>query len=308
MLDPDPNMRPTAAEVHGALIARGSEVAPVPLTEPIPAAQNPTENLKGAADIVFLLDATGSMGKCIGALKDHVHSFIRSLVTGDSETGVAPVQDWRARVVGYRDFKDCNESEAKAKAYAKFGKGGWLINNAFTSDEDELHRQLDALKAFGGGTEPQESMLDALMLVMQSGFASSSQPRGGDAYKWRTNGVGRVVIIFTDAGYHPEMKYGPSRTRFDEKDVYTQDIEGGNLDDIQTAIESGHFKIYVFAPDIKDYEEFSELSNVMIFNNGTENGGFSSTIEDGSAFSRLIDDIVKGVSRSSSDFRDMPME
>ena len=320
MLDPDPDKRPTAAEVHGALISRAepgdqpdtaqgaSGVASVPLTQAIPPAQNPTESLKGAADIVFLLDATGSMGKCIGALKDHVHSFIRSLVTGDSEGGIAPVQDWRARVVGYRDFKDCNESESKAKAYTKFGKGGWLINNAFTSDENELHRQLDALKAFGGGSEPQESMLDALMLVMKSGYASSSQPGSNDAYKWRTNGAGRVVIIFTDAGYHPEMSYGPSRTRFDEKEIYTQDIEGGTLDEIQTAIESGHFKIYVFAPDIKDYEEFSELSNVMIFNNGTENGGFSSTIEDGSAFSRLIDDIVKGVSRSSSDFRDMPME
>ena len=117
-----------------------------------------------------------------------------------------------------------------------------------------------------------------------------------------------MIIVFTDAGYHPEMQYGPSRTRFDEKEVYTQDIEGGNLDDLQTAIESGHFKLYVFAPNIKDYEEFSELSNVMMFNNGTEDGGFSATIEDGSAFSRLIVDIVKGVSRSSSDFRDMPME
>ena len=34
----------------------------------------------------------------------------------------------------------------------------------------------------------------------------------------------------------------------------------------------------------------------------------SAMYEDGSAFTRLIDDIVKGVSRSSSDFRDMPME
>ena len=183
-----------------------------------------------------------------------------------------------------------------------------MINNAFTSDENELHRQLDSLKAFGGGPDPQESMLDALMLVMKSGYVSQARPGSGDAYKWRTNGVGRVVIVFTDAGYHPEMAYGPSRTRFDEKDIYIQDLEGGGLDDIQTAIESGHFKIYIFAPDIKDYEEFSELSNVMIFNNGTENGGFSATIEDGSAFTRLIDDIVKGVSRSSSDFRDMPME
>ncbi len=73
-------------------------------------------------------------------------------------------------------------------------------------------------------------------------------------------------------------------------------------------VESGHFKLYVFAPDIEDYKKFSAYSNVMLFNNGTENGGLASTIEDGSAFNLLIDDIVKGVSRSASDFRDMPME
>lgn len=320
MLDPDPDKRPTAAEVHGVLISRAdasdvasparsaAEGSSAPFVAAIPPAQNPTENLKGAADIVFLLDATGSMGKCIGALKDHIHSFIRSLVTGNSEGGVAPVQDWRARVVGYRDFRDCNASESVAKTYRKFGGGGWLLNNPFVCDVDELHRQLDSLRAFGGGREPQESMLDALMLTMKSGFLSRSQTGVNDVYKWRTNGVGRVVIVFTDAGYHSEMSYGPSRTRFEEKNVYTQDLEGGGLDEIQTAIESGHFKLYVFAPDIKDYEEFSELSNVMMFNNGTENGGFTATIDDGSAFSRLIDDIVKGVSRSSSDFRDMSME
>ena len=44
-----------------------------------------------------------------------------------------------------------------------------------------------------------------------------------------------------------------------------------------------------------------------MFHSGAENEGFSSAIENSHAFSRLMDDIVKGVSRSSSDFKDMSM-
>lgn len=316
MLESDSEKRPTAAEVHAALISKptcegaldltGCQVSS--FTDVIPPSESPTENLSGAADIVFLLDATGSMGPCIRALKDRIRFFIKSLVAGDSEREIAPVQDWRARVVGYRDFNDCNANAAIARVYQRMGGGGWLINNPFTNDENELYRQLDSLKAFGGGKEPQESLLDALMLTLKSGFITSSQVPTETSFRWRTKGVGRIVVVFTDAGYHPQMSYKPMSTLFTEKEIYPQNLEGGGLDEIQTAIESGHFKVYVFAPDIKDYAEFGELSNVVMFHSGAENEGFSSAIENSHAFSRLMDDIVKGVSRSSSDFKDMSME
>ena len=316
-LDPDPARRPTSAEVHQALIAQPIPVGisgttgegdPPPFVIP---PQLQEESQRGAADIVFLLDSTGSMGPCIKALKEHIHSFIHSLVTGSSEAKVAPVPDWRARVVGYRNFADCNASNNAERWYRKLGGGGWLLNNPFTRDEAELHRQLDSLKAFGGGSGAQESLLDALMLVLKSGFVSRTQSAAGDAlspYRWRTNGVGRVVIVFTDAGYIPEMQYDFSRTRFEEKEVYPFDLVGGGLDELQNEIDAGSFKLYVFAPVIKDYTELGDIPKVIIMSSGDEGGGFMKTIENESGFTRLIEYIVKGVSISSSEFREMPME
>ncbi|SMG35489.1 protein kinase [Fibrobacter sp. UWB13] len=330
MLEPNPDDRPTANEVYQVFFRAGGSIRPqtpkaaqdhTRVAQPAYSApvasvsvvtnQSPVDvqALKGAADVVFLLDSTGSMTPCITALKQHIHSFIEALVHGDDERNISPVEDWRARIVGFRNFEDCNKSEKNAKLYRKFGGGGWLISNPFTRDENELHSQLDKLKSFGGGKAPQESLLDALMLVLKSGFLPTGQQDAGEAdggRAWRTNGVGRIVIVFTDAGYHPTMSYCAEKTLFEEGALYPLDLRGAGLDELQHAIESGFFKVYVFAPNISDYDELSDLSNVLIMQSDDEDEGLVKMMSD-SQIERLIDDIVKGVSRSSSDFREIPI-
>lgn len=325
MLEPNPDDRPTAEAVHQVLLQMASVPHTAPKTRKAPKSAEgnaPFERtsvrppadipqpLKGAADVVFLIDSTGSMGPCINALKEHIHSFIDALVHGDESRNISPVENWRARVVGYRDFDDCNKSDKAAKNYRKYFGGGWFISNPFTRDENELHDQLDKLKDFGGGKDPNESLLDALMLVLKSGFLPAGQQDATEAdggRAWRTNGVGRIVIVFTDAGYHPTMSYCPENTRFEEGDLYPIDLRGAGLDELQHAIESGIFKLYIFAPNLPDYDELSDLSNVFIMQNDDEAGGILGTVSSKSRFEHLIDEIVKGVSRSSSDFREIPI-
>src|SRR5207302_9145976 len=59
--------------------------------------------VKGVADIVFLLDATGSMGPCINAVKQNIKTFVQTFTT-PTPNGPAVVKDWRAKVMGYRDL------------------------------------------------------------------------------------------------------------------------------------------------------------------------------------------------------------
>src|SRR5207253_10259760 len=74
---------------------------------------------KGVVDIVFLLDATGSMQPCIDALKDNIAKFIDSLTEGGPNNQL-PVRDWRGRVVGYRDLPADGD--------------GWYVDNPFVRD------------------------------------------------------------------------------------------------------------------------------------------------------------------------------
>lgn len=59
-----------------------------------------------AADIVFLIDASGSMGNCIDRLRENIMMFFRKLTESDIDVRGSPlVGDWRAKVVGFRDVE-----------------------------------------------------------------------------------------------------------------------------------------------------------------------------------------------------------
>lgn len=322
MLNPKPEDRPTAEQVHKLLNSRptpsggssskkdaASQIRDLSTSVEIPPSAG-EDSVKCAADVVFLMDSTNSMRPCIDALKEHIHAFVHSLVSGSGDGEVVAVEDWRARIVGYRDFLDCNANEKVARSYKKIAKGGWFLSNSFTRDENELYNQLDALKPFGGGSDPRESLLDALMLVLKSGYLPAGQSNAlneNENVAWRKKGVGRVIVIFTDAGFHSTMSYNHQKTFFDEKNLYPINLEGAGLDELQDAIESGFFRIFVYAPMLPDYEEMSDLSRVFVtaYDNGGD--GLSNLVKNSSSFDKLMDDIVRGVSRCSSEYQDIDL-
>lgn len=137
-----------------------------------------------AIDLVFLVDATGSMGETIDGLKTSIKDFFAYLT--DEERNDLSIRDWRAKIVGYRDVEADEE---------------WIVNNPFVTTREALEAQLDALEAKGGG-DPPEDLLDALLVV-----ADMEEPvsRGGaaDGFQWRHHrDAARGVVVFTDASYH----------------------------------------------------------------------------------------------------------
>jgi hypothetical protein len=130
--------------------------------------------IKGVADIVFCIDATGSMGPCIASVLSNIDSFVRSLETSMPNNPV----DWRARVIVYRDFNvDPNAIEN---------------NFDFVNSASALKSQLDSIAVSGGGDEP-ESTLDVMWYAIKSS-------------KWRATGaVHKVIVVFTDATPIPNL-------------------------------------------------------------------------------------------------------
>ena len=156
--------------------------------------------VKGVADIVFLLDATGSMGPCINAVKQNIKTFITAMTTPNPNGG-AVVKDWRAKVVGYRDLD-----------YTDFPA---YVDNDFVHTSAELEAQLDALKADGGGDEP-ETLLESLYKLANMPAAKPDEQIRPDA--WRPAGAARrFVVVFTDAPFKEplrEPRAPPSTTSF----------------------------------------------------------------------------------------------
>jgi von Willebrand factor type A domain len=204
-------------------------VAEPALEAPLPEVRSKT---KGVADLVFVVDVSGSMAPCIDALRKNIEAFIDSLSRGDGNN-VAPVRDWRGKVVGYRDIESADSEGVP-----------WLVDSPFVRDVAELKAQLANLKAEGGGDEP-ESLLDTLYKVA-SMPASSKGEQTEDPGKWRyRSAAARVVIVFTDASFKETLSI--------------PEAKGGSLQDVANVIMANRIILSLFAPNFEGYERLSQI-------------------------------------------------
>jgi hypothetical protein len=189
----------------------------------------PRAKTKGVADIVFLIDVSGSMAPVIDALRRNIEVFIDSLSSGDANNA-APVKDWRAKVCGYRD--------------AEHDGPNWFHDNSFVRDTATLKTQLASLRAEGGGDEP-ESLLDALYKIATMS-ASPKGSQGEDADKWRyRSAAARVVIVFTDASLRETMSI--------------PEAKGGGMQDVANVIMANRIILSLFAPNFEVYDRLSQI-------------------------------------------------
>lgn len=222
----------------------------------------------GVVDIVFLMDATGSMADCIDALKSNVKIFVDSMCER-SQTN--PVKEWRAKVVGFRDFLEDDVP---------------LVDNPFVTNPEEIAAQLAVLEAEGGGDEP-ESLLDAIYHVAnmeQTG--KSAQQLEPDKWRYRSHAA-RVVIIFTDATYHPTTK------------------AGGTVDDIAHVCTGNRLLLFIFAPELDCYDELSSIDKseyeAITVEPGEEPAeALARFTNEPTAFKRAMEQLGKSVSASAA--------
>jgi hypothetical protein len=220
---------PVTAPPHPDDNEASQGVATPAAAPPAPQARAKT---KGVADIVFMVDISGSMAPCIDALRKNIETFIDSLSQG-GPNNAAPVRDWRGKVVGYRDI-EAAQSEGLP----------WIVDNDFVNDANALKAQLAALQAAGGGDEP-ESLLDALYKVA----SMEAVPKGSQSVepgKWRyRSDAARVVIVFTDAPFKETMSL--------------PEAKGGSLQDVANIVMANRIILSLFAPNFEGYDRLSQI-------------------------------------------------
>lgn len=185
--------------------------------------------MKGIVDVVFLVDATGSMQGCIDILKLRIDDLFRKIVCPDSYGVMSCVGDWRAKIVGFRD-------------YEYDGPEKWFVDNPFTRDAAELQRQLSALETIGGGDQP-ESLLDAIYKVADMGATAHGEESPNC---WRArHDAARLLFVFTDAPYKSKM--------------VVPDLAGGDIREVGYVCVANRIRMTVFAPRGGQTDEQYEL-------------------------------------------------
>ena len=233
---------------------------------------------KGVADVVFLIDVSGSMAPCIDALRTNIEAFIQTLSAGDpANANAAPVRDWRAKVVGYRDIE------------AAAGEGvQWLEDQPFVRDAAELKAQLAALEAEGGGDEP-ESLLDALYKVATMD-ASPKGSQSEDPGKWRyRSDAARVVVVFTDASFKETMSI--------------PEAKGGALQDVANVVMANRIILSLFAPNFEGYDRLSQIDKseweVVEYEGLSAQAALQKFTSDPANFRTTLKQLAASVSRSA---------
>lgn len=225
---------PDASTPHIAGTAPLADAASGGIAEIATSEQAPQrrEKTKGVADIVFVVDISGSMAPCIDALRQNIETFVSTLSSGDANNA-APVKDWRAKVVGYRDF-EAAESEGLP----------WIVDNPFVRDPAALKAQLASLQATGGGDEP-ESLLDTLFkIATMEATAKGAQTIEGGKWRYRSDAA-RVVVVFTDAPFKETMSI--------------PEAKGGSLQDVANVVMANRIILSVFAPNFEGYDRLSQI-------------------------------------------------
>ena len=221
---PTESLNPPAEVGTEPMDAPAGEAGVAPPT----AAPPPRPKTKGVADIVFLIDVSGSMAPVIDALRRNIEVFVDSLSGGDANNA-APVKDWRGKVVGYRDAEHDRD---------------WFQDHPFVRDAVALKAQLANLRAEGGGDEP-ESLLDALYKLA----TMEATPKGAqseDAGKWRyRSDAARVVVVFTDATFKETMAI--------------PEAKGGALQDVANVVMANRIILSIFAPNFEVYDRLSQI-------------------------------------------------
>jgi hypothetical protein len=270
--EPDGGSAVTAPSETPVENAPADIVAPASAT-PLPQTRAKT---KGVADIVFLIDVSGSMAPCIDALRMNIEAFAESLSRGDANNA-APVKDWRAKVVGYRDLNSAASEGIP-----------WIVDNPFVRDVAAVKAQLGTLQASGGGDEP-ESLLDALFKVA----SMEAVPKGSqtvDPSKWRyRSDAARVVVVFTDASFKETMGI--------------PEAKGGSLQDVANVIMANRIILSLFAPNFEGYDRLSQIDKseweVVEFEGMTPQAALQKFTSDPVNFRTTLKQLAASVSRSA---------
>jgi Mg-chelatase subunit ChlD len=182
--------------------------------------------IKYNVDMVFVIDATGSMDNIIDIVKQNALNFYTDVT--DAMTRKRKVIDTlRIKVIAFRD-------------YIADGADAMLSTEFFTlpNDEAEFSNTVNAIEAIGGGDDPEDG-LEAI------GYAIRSQ--------WNREGMKRrqIIVVWSDAPTH-ELGVGAANPGYPKKMAKTFDELSrwwGNGEMPSEYIDNDAKRLVLFTPE-----------------------------------------------------------
>ena len=179
---------------------------------------------KWMADFVFCLDCSCSMLHVLDSIKENIAKFIEEIETLEYKR-----INWRARVMGYRNF-DVDEE--------------YLMNdNPFVSSTEELKKQLEGMEAKGYAEKEPCSTLDAIWYATKKS-------------DWRKKCI-KLVVVFTDNSPKP----------INEKTIKNIPCVDDDIEILAEELSVNHIKLLLWGSEHPTYEFLlkNPMSDIILF-------------------------------------------
>lgn len=180
----------------------------------------PVTSSKPPVDVVFVLDATGSMQGEIDGVRRGIAQFVGALQDYDAQVGL----------IAFRDLFEREEPQI-----LRFSEG------VFTADTSRFSEEMGAIRANGGGDDP-ESSLDALALAAKQPFRDKAA---------------KILVLITDAPPKVPDKTVPS------VEAIVEQLRGARIDQLHLIIQESDYRSFEGLRNAAPGERFalSETAN-----------------------------------------------
>ncbi len=185
-------------------------------------------------DMVFCIDATGSMRHVIDFVKQNALSLYHDVV-GAMERKHKVISQMRVRVIAFRDYLADHESAMLTSPFF-----------VLPQQAQQFYDCVNGISAKGGGDIPEDG-LEAL------GYAIRSE--------WTGEGVKKrhIVVMWSDAPTH-ELGHGRSSPwypqgmakNFEELSLWWEDMQLGGM------MDENAKRLLIFAPDAPEWSRISQ--------------------------------------------------
>lgn len=210
--------------------------------------------IKYDVDLVFVIDATGSMTDLIDMVKENALKFHIDLCD-IMESKKKNINNLRIKLVAFRDYVDD-------------GASAMMLTDFFKLPEqaDDFKNAVNSIEAKGGGDEPEDG-LEALAFAIRSDWCNSIGTKKR-----------HVIVVWSDASTH-ELGYG-------SKSKYYNSEMAKNFDELtrwwgyssQQGENKGYMdnkakRLLLYTPDVPGWNKISaNWDNVLHFTSVAGNG------------------------------------
>ena len=200
-------------------------------------------------DLVFVIDATGSMTDLIDIVKKNALNFYPDVQKVMSKKGKT-IQSLRIKVIAFRDYVEDKENAMLRTDFFNLPDEG-----------DDFRDTVNSIEAFGGGDEPEDG-LEALAFAIRS--------------KWNTEGMKRrqIIVVWSDASTHP-LGFGKAEPNYPKKmaaDFNELTRWWGDKQD-EGYMSHNAKRLIMFTPDLPGWSEITKTwDNVIHYMSEAGNG------------------------------------